>query len=534
MHGDPQRRYRSVEALVRDLDHLLRGEPLEARPDSLGYRARKFVGRNWRGLAVTAAVFAIVVGLVGFFTARLATARDDAVAQARRMRRLQGFMVDLLNGGDEEAGPGQDLRVVTLLERGARQARALDQDPDTQAELYLTLGRLFQSVGAFDRADQLLGAALEKQTARAGEGSVATLGPLKALGELRYHQARYGEAEQLLRRALDLGRRALARDDERVLDAASSLGVVLTEVGRYPEAILILEEVVRVQSAAAVDQPDLSTSLTNLASAQHNLGNYAESDALSRRALGLTRRAFGERHPSVVPNLYNLGATQVQWGHPEQAEPYYREALAIVEEFYGRDHLQTAEALTMLSRALASQKKYDEDAAILQRSLAIRERAYGKGHPKIASTLMDLGHVANGQERLDDAEAAYRRAEAIYRQAYGDQHRLTALAHGNVGAVYLDRKDCATARRMFEETLAVYRQVLPADHSLVAEIEIRIGRTLLREERYAEAEPHTLAGYTVLAGDGHETSWVVSGRRDLAAIYEALGQPEKAARFQAR
>src|SRR5580693_1333549 len=31
MHKDPQRRYRSVEALIRDIDHYLNGEPLEAR-----------------------------------------------------------------------------------------------------------------------------------------------------------------------------------------------------------------------------------------------------------------------------------------------------------------------------------------------------------------------------------------------------------------------------------------------------------------------------------------------------------------------
>ena len=53
MHKDSQRRYRSVEALIRDIDHYLAGEPLEARPDTWGYRAGKFVGRNRR--SVTAA-----------------------------------------------------------------------------------------------------------------------------------------------------------------------------------------------------------------------------------------------------------------------------------------------------------------------------------------------------------------------------------------------------------------------------------------------------------------------------------------------
>ena len=34
MHKDPARRYTSVDALIRDVDHFLRREPLDARPDS--------------------------------------------------------------------------------------------------------------------------------------------------------------------------------------------------------------------------------------------------------------------------------------------------------------------------------------------------------------------------------------------------------------------------------------------------------------------------------------------------------------------
>ena len=55
MHKDSQRRYRSVEALMRDVDHYLRGEPLDARADTLGYRLGKFARRNWRAISITAA-----------------------------------------------------------------------------------------------------------------------------------------------------------------------------------------------------------------------------------------------------------------------------------------------------------------------------------------------------------------------------------------------------------------------------------------------------------------------------------------------
>ena len=107
MHKDTARRYRSVEALTRDIDHYLKGEPLEARPDSLRYRAGKFVARNRR--AVTAAVLAVaaLASLAAFFTWRLAKARDAALAEAARTQRIQHFMMNLFQGGDESAGPNE-------------------------------------------------------------------------------------------------------------------------------------------------------------------------------------------------------------------------------------------------------------------------------------------------------------------------------------------------------------------------------------------------------------------------------------------
>src|SRR5208282_349691 len=105
MHKDPQRRYRSVEALIRDIDHYLKVEPLEARRDTLGYQLRKFATRNRRPVMAVATVFTLVVGLVIFFTVRLALPRNAALAEAARTQRIQKFMTNLFQGGDASAGP---------------------------------------------------------------------------------------------------------------------------------------------------------------------------------------------------------------------------------------------------------------------------------------------------------------------------------------------------------------------------------------------------------------------------------------------
>src|SRR6202050_2036015 len=195
MHKDPTRRYQSVEALIRDIDHYLKSEPLEARPDTLRYTLDKFVRRNWQAVSAAALVLAIVVGLMIFYTVRLTKARNAALAQAARTQRIQSFMLNLFQGGDPTVGPADDLRVVTLLDRGAQEAHSLDAEPAVQVDLYETLGGIYQKLGKFGPADSLLQSALEKRNSIFGPDSVETAKSLLALGSLRDAQAQYDDAE---------------------------------------------------------------------------------------------------------------------------------------------------------------------------------------------------------------------------------------------------------------------------------------------------------------------------------------------------
>ena len=231
MHKDPAQRYGSVEGVIRDIDHYLANEPLEARPDSIGYRARKFLHRNWRPALASAVVLSLVIGLVAFYTVRLAAARNAAVAQATRTDRIQRFMLRLFDGGEKEAGPADNLRVVTLIDRGVLDARTLDREPLVQAELYQTLGGIYERLGKFDQADTLLRASIETRRALLPVNSPDIARGVTALARLRSDQAKFDEAERLAREGLTAARATLRADDPQVADATAAVGEILEQRG---------------------------------------------------------------------------------------------------------------------------------------------------------------------------------------------------------------------------------------------------------------------------------------------------------------
>ena len=533
MHKDPQRRYGSVEAFIRDVDRYMRSEPLEARPDNLRYRTGKFLVRNRRPLSAAAAVFIVIVSLVVFYTMRLAAARNTAVAEAVRTQRIQGFMLNLFDGGEKEAGPADNLRVVTLVDRGLLQARSLDREPLVQAELYQTLGGIYQRLGKFDQADALLKSSLDARRTLLGPDAAEVVKGLVAVGLLRSDQARFDEAERLVRDAQTTARTRLRPNDPSIATATAALGQILEQRGAYDQAIKVLEEAARLQSAPGADQSELASTLFELANTHFYAGHYDVSESINQRVLSMHRQRYGERHPLVAEDLINLGAIQHERGIYAEAEHFYRQALDINQPWYGKDSYRTASNLTMLARALEFEDKYDEAEALLQQALAIHEHVFGRVHPRVASALNDLGNVAMKRGQAEAAEPYFRRIGEIYRQVYGDKHYLVGLAVSNLAGVYMARGDYPTAERMYREAVGRFTEAQSPQHLNTGIARIKLGRSLLRQKRYMEAETEALAGYQIVAKQAAPTvSWLKSAREDLVAIYTVLGQADKAEPFR--
>lgn len=534
MHKDQDRRYRSVEALKRDVGHYLRGEPLEARPDTLSYRASKFVHRHRSALSLTAAATVLSASLVLFFTVRLARARTAALAEARRTDRIESFMLNLFDGGDKEAGPADSLRAVTLLDRGVKNAETLKAEPAVQAELYQTLGNIYQRLGKFDQADPLLSTALERRKAIIGSDSRDVAESLVALGLLRVDQGRLAEAEQLVREGLALDRRHLPSNDPAIEKDTSALGRVLEERGDYDGAVKTLEETVRRQLAQTEASTELSQSISELATAHLYLGHLDLASSLYKQALDMDRILFGAAHPRVAEDLYSMGLVQHDLGRDREAEQNYRQALAIDQSWYGDDHPDTALIMAAVGQSMAYQERYDDAAPVLQQAIRLQEHIFGKVHPQVAMGLSALGVLELRRGHLADAEKDFARAAEINRAVYDDRHYLVGVALMNLGEVYLAEKNNARAEQSYREALARLTEKLPPGHNSTAIAEVRLGHALVLQRKFTEAETHLRAGYEVLLKQPvANASRLHTTRSDFVTTYEALRQPELASKFRA-
>jgi serine/threonine-protein kinase len=488
MHSDANERYHSVEGLLRDLDHCLKNEPLEARPPSFGYRARKFLGRNRRPMIAGSLIFALVVGLVVFFTVRLAKARDAAVAEAARTRRISDFMVELLGGSDSNAAPSADLRVVTLLDEGAKKARALDADPATQAELYKTLARMDNMLGEYPKASGLMALAVEKEIEAHGPRDMAVADVLVMQGITFADSNDFARAEETVRQGLSLTKQLRPANDAEVYYAEAYLGIVLCDEGKYQEAISVLTPLSAWKPSTDLAKQSKAEALTNLGIANYSLGNYAAAEVFDREALDVDKELYGPSHPRVAEALINIGQSLTARRRYADAEVYYRQAVAILSGWYGVGHPDTATATSILARGLLSENKDDEAYPLLQNALKVQDRAYDGKDKQIAVTLDSLGRIEMKRGKLPAAEADFRRALEIDRSLLGEHNYQPAVMEADLANALLRENHPAQAEAMVRGAVAVLQQVLPAGDPHTGRAQIVWGHCLLALHRDKEAQ----------------------------------------------
>ncbi len=527
------RRYGTVDALLRDIVALMEGRPLEARPAEWSYTFGKFMHRNRRTLLTATAMLVFIAATIVFYTLRLGRARDAAVREAARTLRIQQFTESLFDGGDASAGPAMDLRVVELLDRGRQEAAGLAGDPEMQADLQETLGGIYQKLGKPDTAEPLLLSALAERKQLLGENHRKVAESLVVLGLLRKDQGKLDDAENLERQGLEIVRHAPSASDLDVARSLVALGSVLEVRGKYVEAKQLLEEALRLRPQNQRDTAEMAENLTELADAHFYQGQYELSASLNQQALAINRHLFGDEHPSVADGLNNLGAIEFDRGNYAASEADYRQALRITERWYGADHPETAANLTALAQTLTSEKRFDEAQRFFEQALAIQKHGSGPVRSTAATTLNELGVLNFQEDHYDAAKSYFTQAIEAWKKLYGEQHPYIATAMSNLGSICLAQKDYPCAEQKFREAVRRFDAV-SSDNINVAIAQVKLGRTLLRESRFADAEPNTMAGYKYLVATVPTTnSYLMASRKDLSEIYSGLHNTELSVHYGA-
>ena len=467
LRKEPERRYGSAEALGRDVERHLAGLPVEARADSVGYRAAKFAGRHRVGVVVAALLGAVLAGGAGLvaWQGHLATVERD------RAERASAFMVGLLGEFDpNQAGAGR-LDAVDVLDRAVRRVEVeLRGEPAVQARLYDHVGQIYQTYTRYDDAERLLRRALAVRRALHGGVHPDVAESLNHLAWLAFARGAYAEADSLYAAALAVEEAAGSRRTPAAATAIEGRGLLRRAAGDPEGGLPFVREALAIREATlGADHPEVSTSVSALATLLHTAGRAGEAAPLFRRAIAERRRTLGP-HVYTAQSLSDYGAALTDLGDVERAVAAHREALAIRRELLGGSHPHVAQSLSHLGWALQTQGRYAEAEPLYREALAIRRAHLGDDHASVGNSLLMLGEVRvlQGDERglgtVDDGVRTLARV-------LGPDHPTTLSAERRWIALLDGLGRVGEARAQAARVVPHLRRVYGPDHEKTREIE---------------------------------------------------------------
>lgn len=410
----PDDRYVSVEALAQDLRRHMDGEPVLARPQSLGYRAGKFVRRNSVAIVVVMAVLALLSTALGFVSWQARV----AIVEAERAQAMHDFVVALFENTDQaNAGSGLDVR--TLLDAGVRRADTeLLGQPQARAELLGLIVRLRQGLGddrqaleLLDRQSQVMGTLAGDAPPRIGLEAAAMRGrSLRALGQPEV-------CVRALMPWMPVSAQQANEQPRVASEFLSQLGRCHRALGGNAVARDLFGQALALRGGALDAKALQAESRADLAGLLADEGQFTASIAAYREALALLRESGGDRNALGVEIWRDLGGLHRAIADPMESEASYRQALEIALNRFGPNHPATTAVQRPLAATLVEAGKLEEAERLLRLAHERLLLRFGPEHPEVAASWQQLGWLAWEQAELAEAQDALQRSLQLRRRS---------------------------------------------------------------------------------------------------------------------
>jgi tetratricopeptide (TPR) repeat protein len=165
----------------------------------------------------------------------------------------------------------------------------------------------------------------------------------------------------------------------------------------------------------------------------------------------------GDVHPDVAESLRNLGSILREKGDLDAAERVSREALVILQKVYGNEHVFVADQMLRLGEVAI--RKGDDHAAepLLEEALRICQKVVPDGGRLTAALLCSRALLLVRTNRPGESEAAARECLAMIRRSVPEESHRIPEAESILGA-------CLSALQRYEEAEPL---LLKSYHTLV-------------------------------------------------------------------
>jgi tetratricopeptide (TPR) repeat protein/tRNA A-37 threonylcarbamoyl transferase component Bud32 len=366
--------------------------------------------------------------------------------------------------------------------------------PGTTAGM-VNLAGLYVRAGKFDRALPLLEEVFNVRKARLGSDHKDTLASMGALAYGYREAGKLDRALPLMEEALPLFKAKFGPDHYYTLMSMGNLGLAYFDVEKPQRALPLFEERYKLTKAKlGPDHPQTLRSMNDLALGNSGVGKHDRALQLFEETLAQRKSILGRDHPDTLVSMNNLAAAYRSVGELARALPLFEETLAITKARRGPEHPHTLMSMNNLAQTYQADGNVARALALYEECFAIMKLNFGPDHPSRLITATNLGHCYLAAGQPDRALTLFRELADRLKHKSGADTPEYASALALLGATLLKEKKWAEAEPDLHAALEI-REAREPDAWRTCNTKAMLGAALLGQKKYADAGPLLKAGY---------------------------------------
>lgn len=510
LRKEPSERYASVEQLANDLRRYQKALPVLAQKASFTYRARKFLTRHKWGVAVSTAVALLVISfsiLTYIQSQAIETRAIEAEQQRDRAEQVSNFLAGLFESADPSRAENESLTAIELLHRGANRVETeLTDQPHVQANLFLVISDVYESLGLYDEGLNLAQSAhsLQKKLYEGNHAEIAR--SLNSMGWLYRQKGEFEKSDSLLTTALVMRQELFGQQHLDVARSLNDLAVLKQSRGDYAATDTLLQEAIEIRKALAGKQHEsVAVASSNYAALKWRMGDLSAAEDRMREALDIFQATVGESDMRTAVAMSNLAAIILTRKKTDGVEELYRNALNIRLRLLGEEHPDVAGSYEHLGNFLRAKRKYEEAETLLLKAHDLRKELLGEEHILVGTSKTGLGFLYKQTENYTEAENYYSGAIKIFQRVYPDGHARTAQAWHHLGEIFLEMNKPIQAEPQFRKAMELRERFFGDKDIRTADSMIYLGVCLAKGDNFSESKTLLTKGLEVLNKSGNNS-----------------------------
>ena len=490
----PNQRYVSAEALSQDLLCFLRGRPVQARGESMGYRLRKYMQRHRWSIAAVSTILLVLTTALGV----VAWQAQRALHEATRAQAMQRFIAELFQ--DASSSPNTPIDLRSLLDMGIlRGEHSLARQPQARAELYGVVAQLRLSLGDYREADELLQRQANLLTHLPDAPFSLRLESATLRGNV---QRQLGNPTRCMAQMQPLSTQVDTEQTRLPQQAAAyytQLGRCLRDVNQADAAKRLFTRALDLRRKQG-DESGVAETTLDMATLQADAGNPEQALRTIATGLDRLRQKAGDHHPEAIDMLRAMCALERNTDAVDAAVRDCKQSLKLAQDLHGPNHRTVIDANRQLAALYVDLGRFNEAETIFLDTTAWMRTRLDANHPDMARAYNSLAIVA--WERGDLARAMRFQQQAVDAWRKSGNDGLTSAGLFNLAMILHDAGHEHQALTAVRESTSLRIRQFGAQHALVGdskrltgEILAALGNTDLARSELETAVRLTRAGY---------------------------------------